>query len=297
MRKTFLFLGAVFLSACSNPPKPMENKTLDIEGHRGCRGIFPENSVEGFMQALSIGVNTLEMDVVITADSQVIVSHEPWMSWEIATGPDGKSPDSTNEKAFNIFKMRYDEVKQWDCGSKIHPRFPIQQKMKTYKPLLSEVFEQVEKYIAEKKIPPVQYNIEIKSTPQEDNIFHPSPTVFCQLVTQVIEKYALEKRVIIQSFDVRSLQVMHANHPKYRLSLLVDDLENPKAKLTQCGFKIEVLSPNYKMVDAELVDYCRSKKMQLIPWTVNDEEDMKRMIALGVDGFISDFPDLAITLR
>ena len=297
MRLLLLFLALSGCIACSHQPKNTQKAILDIEGHRGCRGLFPENSVEGFIQALSVGVNTLEMDVVISSDSQVVVSHEPWMSHEIATAPDGLSLDTANEKSFNLFRMKYEEIKKWDCGTKPHPRFPIQQKMKTCKPLLAEVFKQVEQYISEKKIAPVQYNIEIKSSPEGDHIFHPSPAAFCQMLTHEIEKYGLEKRVLIQSFDVRSLQVMHDSYPKYRLSLLVDELENPKSKLAQCGFKIEVLSPSYKIVDRALVEFCHSKKMQLIPWTVNDEEEMKQLIDLGVDGFISDFPDLAITLR
>ena len=297
MRHPILIFFLVVMTACSSQPTKTEKLPLDIEGHRGCRGLFPENSIEGFIQALNLGVNTLELDVVISADSQVVVSHEPWMGWEIATSPQGISPDTMTEKNFNLFKMTYAEIKQWDCGSKLHPRFPYQQKMKTYKPLLSEVFEKVEAFIKEHKIQGIQYNIEIKSSPEQDHIFHPNPTTFCKLVTDEIEKAGLEKRCVIQSFDIRSLRVMHDFHPKYKLSLLVEELENPKAKLAQCGFSVEILSPSFTMVTPDLIDFCHQKKMKIVPWTVNEEEEMKKLIEWGVDGIITDYPDLAVTLR
>ncbi len=295
-KNLLLLLSIIMFSACNSAQKQTA-KTFDLQGHRGCRGLFPENSIEGFIQAVNLGVNTIELDVVITADSQVVVSHEPWMGCEICLQPSGKEIDSAEEKHFNIYKMKFAELKDWDCGSKPHPRFQFQQKMKTNKPLLSEVFKTIEQYLKDKHIPEVKYNIEIKSSPEGDNIYHPSPSVFCKLVTEQIEKFGLEKRSIIQSFDNRTLRVMHDKYPRYNLALLVEPLENPKSKLSQLGFKIEILSPNFRMVDSALVSYCFLRKMQIIPWTVNEEEDMKRMLALGVDGIITDYPDLAATLR
>ena len=283
------------LSCSSSKVTPL--KQFDLQGHRGCRGLFPENSIEGFIQAVNVGINTLEMDVVISADGKVVVSHEPWMGCEICLQPNGEEFDSTNEKDFNIYKMTYADLAKFDCGTKPHPRFSFQQKMKTSKPLLEDVFVAIEKYLLTNKLPLVNYNIEIKSSPEGDNLFHPSPTIFCKMVTEVIEKNNLVKRCTIQSFDNRALRIMHDQHPKYALALLVEPLENPKAKLSQLGFKVEILSPSYTMVDSALVNYCFLRKMKIIPWTVNEEEDMKRMLSLGVDGIITDYPDLAATLR
>jgi glycerophosphoryl diester phosphodiesterase len=108
---------------------------FDLQGHRGCRGLMPENTIPAMLKAIDLGVTTLEMDVVITKDNKVVVSHEPWMEKEITTKPDGSFINTTVESMeFNIYKMNYDEVVKYDVGMKPHPRFPNQQKMKVVKP-------------------------------------------------------------------------------------------------------------------------------------------------------------------
>lgn len=298
MRLTTLFASSlvVLLSACEYKTNKVE-KQFDLQGHRGCRGIFPENSIEGFIQAVNLGVNTLEMDVVITGDSQVIVSHEPWISSEICLDTLNNEIDSAYDKSLNIFRMTYAEVLKYDCGSRNHPRFPFQQKFRTVKPLLKDVISTIEHYTDSLKIPKPTYSIEIKSSTTGDNLFHPVPLSYCKVVLGVIEPFNIYKRVVIQSFDVRSLRAMHDYFPKYNLSLLVEPLENPKSKLAQLGFKVEILSPHFSHVDSALVDFVNEKEMKLIPWTVNEEEDMKRLLQLGVDGLITDYPDLAATLK
>ena len=114
---------------------------FDIQGHRGCRGLLPENTLPAFIKAMELGVTTVEMDVAITKDKLVVVSHEPWMNHEICSDKNGNEINRADEMGYNIYQMNYDEVKQFDCGSKTHPRFLYQQKIKTYKPLLSEVID------------------------------------------------------------------------------------------------------------------------------------------------------------
>lgn len=265
--------------------------SFDYQGHRGCRGLFPENSLPGFMHALDLGVVTLEMDVVVTADGQVVVSHDPWFAHEICLLPDGREIAPEEERSYRIFDMPYEDVARYDCGSLGHPRFPEQRKMEAKKPLLTEVIAAAEKYAAESGRPLPFYNIETKSTPRGDSLFHPTPDVFAQAVVDVVRAEGIGKRTTIQSFDVRTLQYLEGKYPELRLALLVENNWGPEENLKQLGFTPHIYSPEYTLVDAKLVQYCKERKMQLIPWTVNDPEHMRILIELGVDGIISDYPN------
>ncbi|MFO0414793.1 MAG: glycerophosphodiester phosphodiesterase family protein, partial [Bacteroidota bacterium] len=132
-----------FLS-CSPSSKKLNQSIMladqfDLQGHRGCRGLMPENTIPAMLHAMDLGVTTLELDVVISADGKVVVSHEPWMSSEIATKEDGKQVIHAEEKNLNLFRMNYTEIQKFDVGLKPHPRFPDQKKMKVVKPLLTDV--------------------------------------------------------------------------------------------------------------------------------------------------------------
>src|SRR5580765_1503590 len=137
-----------------------QKPAFDVEGHRGCRGLMPENTIPAMLKAIDLGVTTLEMDVVITKDNKVVVSHEPWFETEITTKPDGSFVNPVEAMQLNIYQMSYDEVLKYDVGMKPHPRFPQQQKMKVVKPLLSDLIDSVEAYLVKKNLPKVRYNIE-----------------------------------------------------------------------------------------------------------------------------------------
>lgn len=268
---------------------------FDLQGHRGARGLFPENSLEGFVAAVELQVNTVEMDVVISKDKQVIVSHEPWVSSTICWGSNDKPV--IEGKDIKIYEMSYDELTNYNCGSQPHPDFPLQAKMPTFKPLLSEVITEVETSVTDLGLPPVNYNIEIKSTPEGDGVFHPEPNEFCELVWEVIKKGNIVDKTIIQSFDVRALQAMKELDSSIPLALLIEESADFEANLTNLGFTPEIYSPNFNLVTKELVQACHKKNIKLIPWTVNEEEDMVKLLDLGVDGIITDYPDVALTLK
>ena len=166
-----------------------QKRFFEIQGHRGCRGLMPENTITAFIEAVRLGVRTLEMDVVVSKDGKLVVSHDPFMSSEFCLTPDGKEimPGEDSIK-YNIFNMTYDEIQKFDCGLKIHPRFLIQKKMHTYKPLLSEVIDSVEQFIKLNKLKPIIYNIETKCSPQGDGIYNPTPTVFAENLYSLVEK-------------------------------------------------------------------------------------------------------------
>ncbi len=275
-------------------------KKFDLEGHRGCRGIMPENTIPAMIKAIELNVNTLEMDVIISADNlpagqarKVVVSHEPYFNHEITTLPSGDTIDEKNEWSYNIYQMTYDSIKSYDVGLKPHPRFPEQKKMKVVKPLLADLIDSVEDYCTATYHPKVKYNIEIKSLDSTDNIYHPAPEEYADLVMQIIFEKKISSRVIIQSFDVRSLKIMRQKYPSIKLSFLVDvgssiPLKNFKKLL---GFKPNIISPDYSLLTQEIVDTLHQRGVSVIPWTVDDITSAKKLYEMGVDGIITDYPD------
>lgn len=266
---------------------------FDVQGHRGCRGLLPENSIPAFLTALDSGVTTLELDLAITRDQQVIVSHEPWMSAAICLTPDGQSLSAKEEMKYNIYQMSYNEVKQWDCGSKGNERFPEQKKMKVYKPLLSEVIVASENHIKNISRYEVDYNIEIKSMPEGDGKFHPTPQEFSDLVYQLIDQYLPWNRVVIQSFDFRVLKYWHERYPEVRLAALVENKKTVDENLKALGFRPAIYSPYYQLLSKNDIVFLRGLGIRSIPWTVNEVEAMQQLKEWKVDGFITDYPDRA----
>jgi glycerophosphoryl diester phosphodiesterase len=269
---------------------------FDVQGHRGARGLMPENTIPGFIMAIDSGVTTIEMDVAITKDKQVIVSHEGWMSASICLDPQGKVIDAKNELKHNIYQMTYAQVKSYDCGSKGNGRFPHQLKMPATKPLLLDVILAVENYIKGNGLYEVDYNIEIKSEPQGDNRFHPKPAEFSDLVFNLIDQYLPWDRVVIQSFDFRVLKYWHEKHPEVRLAALVENLNTIDENLKALGFTPSIYSPEFTLLSKGEIRRCHDLKMRVIPWTVNDKKEMEELKAWGVDGIITDYPDSAKTL-
>jgi len=276
-----------------------QERSIDWQGHRGCRGLYPENTIQAMLKAIDLGVSTLELDVVITKDKQVILSHEPFMSAEISTNPEGKSITAAQEKTNNIYQLDYADVQTWDVGLKPHPRFPQQEKTPAKKPLLADVIDAVEAYIRMHNLAPVQYNIETKSDPEGDDSYHPKPAEFVNLVLAVIQGKGIAPRTIIQSFDVRTIQLVHAQYPEIKTAFLVENTSAKKLKtqLNALGYIPTIFSPAYQFVDQKLVNSCHKKGMHVIVWTVNTLPEMQKMLDLCVDGIISDYPNLFSALK
>ncbi|MEM6516064.1 MAG: glycerophosphodiester phosphodiesterase [Bacteroidota bacterium] len=264
---------------------------MDIQGHRGCRGLLPENSIPAFKKAIDIGVSTLELDVVISKDKKVVVSHEPYMNHEIALKPNGDEISIENEKEFNLYQMAYDSIKAYDCGSKVHPRFPQQKKMMVYKPLLSEMIQISEKQSNQA----INYNVEIKSHPDYDGVYTPEVSEFVKLVLEVIVSEGVEERTSLQSFDLRALEEIYKQNPKIITAILIDENEKISDKVSKLSFKPEIISPFFALLNEENVAKFQKEDFKIVPWTVNKPEDIQAMLELKVDGIISDYPDLVIS--
>lgn len=270
--------------------------TFDLQGHRGARGLRPENTIPAFIYALDSGVTTIELDLAVTKDKQIIVSHEPWISAAYCLQPDGSEIAEMDEKSLKIYEMDYAEIQKFDCGSKVNEKFPEQAKISVSKPLLKDVIVAVEHHIKSYSLYEADYNIEIKTTPSGDNKFHPSPEVFSDLVYNLIDQYLPLERVVIQSFDFRVLKYWHQKYPGVRLSALVENVKSVEANLRSLGFNPSVYSPYFKLLTKEKIDYLKALKVRVIPWTVNEPEDMQKMLQWKVDGFITDYPNRAAAL-
>ena len=297
--KTSNFLILVLLLMNCSSQKNVESSTLiasefDKQGHRGCRGLMPENTIPGMLKALDLGVTTLEMDVVITKDKKVILSHEPWFEPEITTKPDGSFIAPADARNYNIYKMTYDEVKTYDVGMKPHPRFPKQEKIKAIKPLLSDLLDSVMVYMSTRRKPMPNFNIETKCGEKDDNIFHPMPDEFVDLLMAVLKEKGVEDRVIIQSFDFRTLQYLHKKYPEIKTAALVETIDkiNFESLLKSLGFTPTIYSPAYQLLNEAAIKEYHSRSIKVIPWTVNDRAKIEELKKMGVDGIITDYPDL-----
>ena len=293
----FLFCALLAMSFMTNEnaerPLDKSQAAFDLQGHRGCRGLMPENSVQAMITALDLGVTTLEMDVVISNDKKVVVSHEPWFDHNVTTKPDGTFIKEGEDMQYNIYKMNYDEIVKFDVGMKPYPRFPRQQKMKAIKPLLADLFDSIQQSMMTRRRPFPNFNIETKCLPAGDDRFHPKPAEFVELLMSVIKEKNVEERVIIQSFDLRTLQYLHEKYPSIKTSLLIEDSdeEDLEGQIKKLGFTPDIYSPNHTLVDGTMIKQCREKGMKIIPWTVNDVKQLKKLKKLGVDGVITDYPD------
>lgn len=271
------------------------NKKIEIHGHRGFRGQFPENTLTAFKEAVKLGVDAIELDVVISKDSQVVVSHEPWFNYKTCSEPNGERVKA--RKQHNLYKLSYAEIMQYDCGKRGNKEFPQQKAMPEYKPLLKDVIENIEQFIKENNLPSVHYNIEIKSMKIGDGKWHPKPTVIAKLVMKVLNQYTITDRVLIQSFDVRSIQAIHKIDPTIKIGLLIANTGSVQHNIKKLGFTPYTYNPAAKLVNAKTIKEAHKYGCKVIAWTVNSESEMKKLIKLGVDGLISDYPNIALMLH
>ena len=275
------------LGACKTGTKDPE--PFDWQGHRGARGEAPENTLAAMSRALQEGVKTLEMDVVLTKDSTVILSHEPWFNPEICLDAEGKEWLDSADR--NLYHYSYREIAKCDCGTKKYDRFPAQEHFFAAKPRLIDVLSEAEEASMLMNRPEPFYNIEIKSRPEWDSVYYPSLESYCEQVMAVLQKANLGKRLTIQSFDARALNYMHKQYPQVQLAYLSEDGDrSPAQQIKELGFVPNIYSCDYTLLKAAEVKQLQASGMKVVPWTVNEIEDAKRLREWGVDGIITDYP-------
>lgn len=288
-----LGLAALFsLTTC------MQEKNLhpDVHGHRGCRGLLPENSIPAFLKAVDLGCDVLELDVVLTGDGQVLVSHEPWMNSLICVYPDGREMTAEQGRALNIHAMTLAEVQSFDCGSLPHPGYPEQDDRPVRKPTLREVVEAVEEHALLAGMPSPSYNVEIKSDPAWYGTYQPRPVAYTLAVINELDALGIAERSILQSFDPAILEAAYAERPDLTLALLVENSLGLEADLARLSFVPAIYGPQFALADEGMLKELRKRGIELMVWTVNEPGDIRRMLDLGVDGIISDYPDRVIKM-
>lgn len=266
---------------------------FSAEAHRGGRGLMPENTIVAMLDVMKFErVTTLEMDTHITKDNQVVVTHDDYLSPGFMLTPDGKEIPKSDEKKYAVFQMDYADLKAFDIGTKVNAGFMEQKKVKTYIPLLADLIDNVQREIKLKGKKQLFYNIETKCAPQGDGVVNPTPEVFVKLLMDVIEQKKITPFVVIQSFDKRTIQLIHQKYPKVKTSFLVANKKTYEENIADLGFKPFILSPEWRMVDANLIQKAHADGVKVIPWTVNNVDDINKLKSLKVDGVITDYPNL-----
>ncbi|MBR6547337.1 MAG: calcineurin-like phosphoesterase C-terminal domain-containing protein [Bacteroidales bacterium] len=265
---------------------------IDVQAHRGGAGLMPENTIEAMKHALDMGVNTLELDLQLSKDGLVVVSHDPYFHHRYAIRPDGSYVEKDDPKEY-IYTMPYSEVAKYDVGSRESEVWPGKACIKTVKPLANDLIDFVENYTKENGLSPVRYNIEIKSKDAAgEGQNWPTYDRFVTECCKFLHSKQLDDRLVVQSFDVRALNYMHEKYPEFILSYLVDaDAPDFDTYMGYLKFTPQWLSPHHTITDEALVQKCREKGIKLVPWTVDKPEDIKRILDLGVEAIISNYPD------
>jgi len=244
-----------------------------VHGHRGARAVYSENTVAGFSYAIEAGADARELDVLVTRDGAVVVTHDPHINPEICTGP----PAGVAVRDLTLAQLR-----EYDCGSLVNPRFPQQQRVPGARiPTLTEV-------LALGADNAVRFDIEIKSFPDRPELT-PPPEEFAGLVLDEIRSHRLESRVVVQSFDFRTLHAMHRLAPEIQLAALWEGQARPFVEAARSA-EACIASPHFSLVTAEQVKAAHAASLEVVPWTANTPEDWQMLIACGVDGIITDDP-------
>jgi glycerophosphoryl diester phosphodiesterase len=270
---------------------------IEIQGHRGARGLLPENSIPGFVISIREGADVLEMDLCIAKDGNIIVSHEPWMSHLICTTPDGDEIPASQERRYNLHQMTTAEIQAFDCGMKAHPGFPDQRHLPIQKPTLAEVVKVTEDVPMLIEGRQIRYNLEIKHRKELEPEFCPEVSVFVQTVIAEVRRLGIEDRTCIQSFSADALNAVHQQAPNMTTAWLTNSEESVSTELARINFKPSIYSPQWERIDANDVHGLQQKDIRVIPWTVNEPEDLFAVMQMGVDGIITDYPDRLYDLR
>jgi len=244
-----------------------------VHGHRGARAIYPENTLPAFEYAIKIGADVLEMDVAVTKDDVLVISHDPHINPEICKGP---------HPGIAIHQLTLSELHEYDCGALKNPHFPKQQPVPgTRIPTLDEVLNL-------SRGNRVEFNIETKSFPDHPELT-PPPDVFARMLLDVIRRHKLESRAIVQSFDFRTLHAMKRLASNIRLSALWEGAARPFVDIAREG-DAAIISPLFKLVTPQQVKAAHEAKIQVVPWTADTPTDWQMLIDAGVDAIITDDP-------
>jgi glycerophosphoryl diester phosphodiesterase len=261
---------------------------ITIQSHRGGRAHWPENSMHAFEQSFGLNVDAIEIDVIVTADHHILVSHDPWANQDISFHPDGKKVTLDESKTLNFYQMTKAEVQRYQCGLEPHFWFENQTAVPHFRPDLQDVAG-----LFKAKSTGKWLNIEIKSQEDWDHTFHPDPSEYARIFLERFLPLNITESSFVQSFDARILNELHKLAPHLHYILLSETEEQLNDSLAKCTFSPEAYSPRFSLINESLVMECALQNMPLVAWTVNDEKEFERLYQLGVRHFITDYPIMA----
>ena len=271
-----------------------ETEEKIVIGHRGSRGLEPENTIPAFIKALKLGARGLEMDLYLTKDLKVVITHDATISASLCRTPEGEPLAEEEGKRMRIFGLDFKEIKPFDCGSEPNPEFPEQENTEAHIPRLMEVVKAIKRQTeAEKEI---FYFLELKSDPATDNIYHPEPSDYVKKVLEVIDELEIHNQTLLMSFDKRCLKEVKKQRPEISTGLSLEEEGEVQLHIDELGFLPNAIFPYYKIVNAGFLGYCKVKGLKIYPWTVNEEKDMRKMLSMDINGLITDYPDKALEL-
>lgn len=301
LNKTIFILSLGIITSCHVFKKPTSSMTYNVdfpkfsyEGHRGARGLYPENSIGAMKTAIDLPkVTTLELDCHITKDKKVVVYHDDYLNPKFVSYTNGKPLNGKDNKGL-IYNYTFKELSKFDIGILGNVDFPNQQKTPTSIALLSDLIEESEAYAKEVRQKPMFYNIETKSNDAKDHIAHPAPQEFSDLILEVVIEKNIAPRTVIQSFDKRTIQYINKTYPQIKTSYLISGSNKKTIKelVQDLGFTPFIISPYYKLVTKQYIKDAHALGIKIIPWTVNSNEEIQALEKLKVDGIISDYPNL-----
>ncbi len=278
------------VGACAKTDPAGLRPDFDAQGHRGARGLYPENSLTGFAEALRLGVRTLELDVVVSADSQVVVSHEPFFRTRIC-----ELQETGYNEATPLFGLPYAAIRSVPCGVP-DVDFPYQRRAVAPKPLLSEVLAGMDRLADSLSLPRPSYNIELKARPEWEGTHVPSPEAFVELVLRVVRAHVDPERVLFQAFGDPTLLALHRADPSLRIGFITEYGHRWRSRVDALGFDPEACIAYHLFLTPSVVDDLQAYGVRVLPWTVNDPSRMRELIGWGVDGIITDYPDRLATV-
>ncbi|MBL6956892.1 MAG: glycerophosphodiester phosphodiesterase [Chlorobium phaeobacteroides] len=272
----------------------MCDTTFEIHAHRGARSVYPENTLPSFLKAVDLGADAIELDLCVSGDNRIVVSHDPYMKAGLCSAPDGKVLAKQDERQYLLYAMKYADILRFDCGH-ASDDVPCRFEVRAVKPVLEEVFRVVEERLESSgRVRGVIYNLEVKSGVEGDGRLHPPPEEYAHLVADSIERSGVASRVRIQSFDPRILRAVRDISPALAAGLLIKSRKDPFGQLDSLGFQPEFLNPFFRLVNRPLVERLHHRNIRVVPWTVNSPDSMRALAAMGVDGIITDYPDVAL---
>ena len=251
---------------------------FELHAHRGIPKIYPENTLEGFVYAIKLGARVLEVDVVVSKDDELIVSHDPFMRSGLCKTPSGLL--IKNEREHNLYKLTTQEIKRYDVGSLPSKAFPNQINTRLSKPSFKDLAKLMSKF------PSVRLNIEVKSEEKYYDIFQPSPKAYTRILVEEIHQ--LKCQFMVQSFDASILNELYNLRPDISLGLLINGELDPSLDLRLLKFLPNYYNPAVDFLTREALNYLKSNNIKVIPWTVNDLTKAKELVEMGVDGLITD---------